>query len=94
MENKDKIATKGQLKFLIASNIFNFLTIAVIVYEIYKKIPHFLSYIMIGMVFILMGVNQLIYYKNNNKAKKYMLMASLYGLIGLAVIIYRLFFFK
>lgn len=88
--NQDKIATKGQLKFLIGMNLLIFATIGVIVYEIYKKLDHFASYIMLGLVFICMGINQYIYYKNNG-GKKYLVMMSIYGLIGIGLIIFRIF---
>ena len=90
INNQDKIATKGQLKFLIATNLLIFATIGVIIYEIYKKKDHFASYIMLGIVFICMGINQYIYYKNNG-GKRYLIMISIYGLIGIGLIIFRIF---
>lgn len=90
-ENKPtKIATKGQFRFLVASNVFIILTIAVIIYELYNKIEHFASYIMLGVFFILMSINQYIYYKNN-KGLNYIIMGVIYTIIGLALIIYTLF---
>lgn len=89
-DNQNKIATKGQLKFIIATDLLIFATIGVIIYEIYKKKTHFASYIMLGLVFICMGINQYIYYKNNG-GKKYLFMMSIYGLIGIGLIIFRLF---
>ncbi|MFM1515505.1 hypothetical protein ABGF49_05985 [Helcococcus ovis] len=89
-EYKQKIATKGQLKLIIFTDLLIFIAIGVIIYESYKKINHFTSYLLLGSVFILMGVNQYIYYKNNGGIR-YVILTSLYSLIGLAMILFRLF---
>ncbi|MFM1602275.1 hypothetical protein ABGF26_03965 [Helcococcus ovis] len=89
-EYKQKIATKGQLKLIIFTDLLIFIAIGVIIYESYKKINHFTSYILLGSVFVLMGVNQYIYYKNNGGIR-YVILTSLYSLIGLAMILFRLF---
>ncbi|WP_159459208.1 hypothetical protein [Helcococcus massiliensis] len=86
---KNKIVTKGQLKFMIFTNLFIFATIGLIIYELKKIGGIKYSYIMLGLIFALMAVNQVIYYKNN-KAKSYAFMAGFFGLISLLIIIFSI----
>ena len=88
-EYKQKIATKGQLKLIIFTDLLIFLAIGVIIYETYKKVNHFVSYLLLGTVFILMGVNQYIYYKNNGGIG-YIAMTAIYSIIGITMIGFRL----
>lgn len=86
-ENKNKMVTKSQLIFIILINLFIFATIGMIVYE-NKSMPSIkYSYIMLGIVFVLMGINQLIYYKNN-KTKVNLVQAIIYMIIGLAIFVF------
>lgn len=89
MKNKlhNTYVTKGQLKFIIATDIFIFATIAMILFEM-KKDSIRISYLMLGLIFIAMGYNQYIYYKNNDKNKKFLTMMIIYGFIGLVVLGY------
>lgn len=89
MKNKlhNTYVTKGQLKFIIATDIFIFATIAMIIFEMRKENIRF-SYLMLGLIFILMGYNQYIYYKNNDKNKRFLAMMSIYGVIGLIVLVF------
>ena len=89
MKNKlhNTYVTKGQLKFIIATDIFIFATIAMILFEM-KKDSIRISYLMLGLIFIAMGYNQYIYYKNNDKNNKFLTMMIIYGFIGLVVLGY------
>lgn len=78
--------TKSQLKFIIATDIFIFFTIAMIIFEM-KKNQFKFSYVMLGFIFILMSINQYIYYKNN-KTKRFLIMTCIYSIIGLFVVIF------
>lgn len=86
----NKIVTKGQLKLLIFTNVVIFATIAVIIYEMSKKVQHFTSYIMLGFVFFLMAANQYMYYKNNN-TKKNLISCIFFVILGFTLIVYKLF---
>lgn len=88
-EYKQKIATKGQLKLIIFTDILIFIAIGVIMYETYKKVNHYTSYLLLGTVFILMGINQYIYHKNNGGIK-YLILLALYTIIGISMISFRL----
>lgn len=87
--NDSKSQLKKQIKFIRMTNIVIFIMMGVIIYESYKKIPHFYSYLLLGIVFIMMAFNQFIYYKRLNK-KKNIIFLVLYLLLGIMVISYRL----
>lgn len=88
MKNNFKIG-KNQLIYIILVDIFIFITLGVVIYELKKLGKINISYIMLGIIFILMGINQYIYYKNN-KTKKYLIMTIIYSIIGAVILIYSI----
>lgn len=90
MANQDpKKTSKGQLAFIIFTNILIFATLGVIIYEMKNKDMYTYSYLLLGLVFTCMGINQYIYYRNN-KIKKFLIMTFVYGIIGIVVSIFAL----
>ena len=88
-KNDSRDQLKKQIKFIRLTNIIIFITLGVIVYELYNKLPHFYSFLLLGVVFIMMGFNQFIHYKRLNK-KKNIILFVLYLLLGIMLIVYRL----
>lgn len=86
--NKTTVS-KGQLKFIIATDIFIFATIAMIIFEMQREVFKF-SYLMLGIIFLLMSINQYIYYKNNNKGKRFLIMMIIYGALSLIITAYAI----
>lgn len=74
---------------MIFTNLFIFATIGLIIYELKKLGEIKYSYIMLGLIFALMAVNQAIYYKNN-KTKSYAFMAGFFGVISILIIIFSI----
>ena len=74
---------------MIFTNLFIFATIGLIIYELNKLGEIKYSYIMLGLIFALMAVNQAIYYKNN-KTKSYAFMAGFFGVISILIIIFSI----
>ena len=74
---------------MIFTNLFIFATIGLIIYELKKLGEIKYSYIMLGLIFALMAVNQAIYYKNN-KTKSYAFMSGFFGVISILIIIFSI----
>ena len=73
---------KNQLRMTIVSSIALVLTVVVILLEDVMKKERFFSFIMLGLSFILLGVTQIITYKNTKKIKS-IILAILYLIIGI-----------
>ena len=87
----DIVVTKGQLKFIIATDIFIFITIGIILYEKFKVGQIKYAFFALGLIFMLMASNQHIYIKNNPKVKKYKIMRLIYSIFGLLIILMAIF---
>lgn len=88
---KDTVVTKGQLKFIIATDIFIFLTIGMIVYEMKKYGKYNISFFMISIIFLLMAFNQHIYVKNNPGVFRYKLTRIIYVAFGIIILLLAIF---
>lgn len=87
--DSNKVITRGQLKLTIITSILNFITIIVIFYENKNKMQNKLSYLLFCGTFLLMGINQYIYYKNMQK-KKYLFYSIVYFVVFIFLAIYSI----
>lgn len=85
--SNNRIVTKPHLKFIRFINTFTLLTIAILIYELTSKKDYFYSYISLGIVFILKGISQYFYYKNN-KTIRDIIIGIIFFIIGVIMTIY------
>lgn len=85
------VVTKGQLKFIIATDIFIFITIGLILYERSKIGEIKYAFFALGLIFLMMATNQHIYYKNNPKVKRYNIMRLVYAVLGILILLLAVF---
>lgn len=82
--------TKNQFKLTIITSVLTFVTLGIIIFENAKKVKHTYSYLMLGIVFMLMGINQMIYYRNNKMAR-FLFFSFVYFIAGIAIIGFFIF---
>lgn len=87
--NNDKKQLKNQIKYIMTTNLLIVVTIAITIYEMYNNLKHYYSYITMGLVFIMMSINQYIHYRRS-KSMKNIILLVLYAIIGAVIIGYRL----
>lgn len=85
------VDTKDQLKFIIATDIFIFLTIGLILYERKKFGEIKYAFFALGLIFLMLAVNQHIYLKNNPQVKIYKIMRLVYALFGILILLLAIF---
>lgn len=85
------VVTKGQLKFIIATDIFIFITIGLILYERSKIGEIKYAFFALGLIFLMMATNQHIYYKNNPEVKRYNIMRLVYAVLGILILLLAVF---
>lgn len=85
------VVTKGQLKFIIATDIFIFITIGLILYERSKIGEIKYAFFALGLIFLMMSTNQHIYYKNNPELKRYKTMRLVYFAFGVLILLLAIF---
>ena len=87
----DTVVTKGQLKFIIATDIFIFMTIGLILYERSKMGEIKYAFFALGLIFLMMAANQHIYFTNNPEVKRYKIMRLIYAVFGIMILLVALF---
>ena len=85
------VVTKGQLKFIIGTDIFIFLTIGLIIYERSKIGEIKYAFFALGIIFLMMATNQHIYFKNNPKVNRYNIMRLVYAAFGILILLMAVF---
>ncbi len=86
---QQRIVTKSHLIFIKMINFVLLITIGSLLYELTKKDSYYYSYFLLGGVFVLKGISQYIYYKNNN-TKKDLVLAIILAIIGISMMAFPL----